>query len=202
MAFIRKYDNVLFTVIFLVFAVVNFIFWGDLSLIRKLVTVFAVLAVLHNFEEKVWPGGFFVPLLGKLGLEQKQPNFGNAMLAVSGYWYVLLGAAYIFDKVPIIFILTIALSIFEALNHTASIKMLDMKKPYTPGMITGYLLAALAIYSIVLMNRAGLTEWWHYLVGVLVWPITFACMGFFIMRSYHVSLSEVLQNVKTNVLGK
>lgn len=202
MAFIRKYDNVLFTVIFLVFALVNFLFWGDLSLIRKLVTVFAVLVVLHNLEEKVWPGGFFVPLLGKLGLEKKEPSFGNAMLAVSGYWYVLLGLAYIFDKVPVIFILTIALSIFEALNHTASIVLLKMKKPYTPGMLTGYLLAAFAIYSIIQMNQAGLTVWWHYLVGVLLWPVTFACMGFFILRSYHVSLSEVLQNVKTNVLGK
>ena len=53
MSFIKKYNTWIFITIVAVLTIADIIFWNSLSLTRKIITVFAVLAALHEIEEKV-----------------------------------------------------------------------------------------------------------------------------------------------------
>ena len=64
--FLKKYNMHIFILIVGILTVYDLLNWNSLSLVRKLVNVFAILGVLHEIEEKYWPGGFMELMLKKL----------------------------------------------------------------------------------------------------------------------------------------
>ena len=129
--FLKKYNMHIFIVLIAILTVYDLLNWNQISIVRKLVNLFGILAILHEIEEKYWPGGFFDLMLKKLEININDVDVGRANLAVFIFWLVYLGLGYIFDNFVFFFMMTIVLSIFEAFVHTAGIKIHKLDKPHT-----------------------------------------------------------------------
>lgn len=196
MKFIKEKSTYLFLAVVICFAIVDIILWNQLSLVRKLVTIFAVLAAAHEIEEKIWPGGFFDLMLGKFGIKKEDMDLGRATSAVSVYWLLLLAIPYIFDQHPWLLVSTIALSFFEAFIHTAGIAIHHMKKPYTPGLVTAWLLAVVAVISIVQLNAGHMVSAGGYVAGTVIMVATFICLDIFIISGLGKKPKELIKMVR------
>ena len=70
--FLKKYNMHIFIVLIAILTVYDFLNWDSISLVRKLVNLFGILAILHEIEEKYWPGGFFELMLKKMEILLKK----------------------------------------------------------------------------------------------------------------------------------
>lgn len=195
MAFLKKYNTYVFITLVITLAVADMILWKRLSVVRRLATGFALLAALHEVEEKIWPGGFYELMLKKFGLESEQVDLGRGTLVVSIFWVILLGAAYIFDSHPFLLAVTIVLSFFEAFIHTAGIWIHRLKKPYTPGLVTAWCMAAFAVITVLALKNTGLTAARDYCLGAVLWLLSFACMDFIIISGFGKTPREIIAAV-------
>ena len=145
--FIFKYHLEIFTAIVLVFTVVDLILFSAISTNRKLINLFMILGILHEWEEKRFPGGFHQLMGKKFGWDLDKADFDKAGVCVVSYWLTITIIPYIFDDIICLLIISIALSVLEAFVHTMGIFLHKMKKPYTPGLVSAWLmLAASALF--------------------------------------------------------
>ena len=191
--------TLVFIIIAVLFAAVNLLLWERLSLVRRLVTVFAALAAAHELEEKLWPGGFFDLMLGKLGLRTEEVDLSRGTAAVGAYWLLLLALPYIFHGQVWLLAMTIALSFFEAFIHTAGIAIHHLKKPYTPGMVTAWLLAAFTVVAVTRLNAGGLIGPGGYAVGALLMVGSFLCLDGVILLSLGDKRQVILRTIRSRM---
>ena len=199
---ITKYSLEIFSTAVLVFVSIVLLFFPKISYIRKLVLCFAILAVLHEFEEKRTPGGFYELMAKKFGMPMEKANFDLAGFFVICYWVVLIVLAFVFDEIELFLVMSIALGIFEAFIHTAGIWIHKMKKPYTPGLASAWPMAALSIYSIVYLNTHTDITGIDYLIGTLMMIVGFAIMGRGTMYAAGMTLKDVKKNLKDKLTKK
>lgn len=194
--FLKKYNIHILIVLVAFLTVYDFLNWESISIVRKLVNLFAVLAILHEIEEKYWPGGFHALMFKKMNVDIKDVDVEMSNLTVFVFWLVYLGLGYIFDNLVFFFIMTIALSIFEAIVHTAGIKIHKLDKPYTPGLVTAWLLAIAAIYSIIQLNKFNLASPLDYLIGVILFIISFLILQSQVFKQIGVSRREMIKRIR------
>ena len=196
MAFVKKYNTYVFIALVAVLVIADVIVWNSLSLTRKFITAFAVAAAMHEIEEKVWPGGFYELMLKKFGMKKEEVDIDRGTLVVSIYWIVILGAAYIFDSQVFLLAITIRLSFFEAFTHTVGIKIHRLTKPYTPGLVTAWCMAAVGVVAVITLNRTGMAAAKDYVLGAVFWLLSFVCMDIVIIAGFGKSPAEILATVK------
>lgn len=196
MEFLKKYNIYIFIAIVFLLTIYDFLNWGSLSLVRKLVNLFAALFLLHEIEEKYWPGGFHELMLGKMKLDIDDVDLGISNLYVFIFLMIYLGLAYLFDKIIFFFIMIIALSVFEALIHTVGIKIHKLKKPYTPGLITAWILAIVAIYSIIQLNAFALAAPFEYIIGIVLFIISFLILSSRVYSSVGIDRAEMMKRMR------
>ena len=196
MNFLKKYNIYVFIVLIALLTIYDFLNWDSISLVRKLVNLFAIFAVLHEIEEKYWPGGFHNLMLKKIKVDINDFDLGSANLIVFIFLLVYIALGYIFDNLVFFFIMAIILSIFEALIHTAGIKIHNLDKPYTPGLLTAWLMAIAAIYSIIQLNKYGLASPFDYLIGVILFIISFLILQSQVFKVIGISRKEAIKRVR------
>ena len=196
MNFLKKYNIYVFIVLIALLTNYDFLNWDSISMVRKLVNLFAILAVLHEIEEKYWPGGFHNLMLKKIKVDINDFDLGSANLIVFIFLLVYIALGYIFDNLVFFFIMAIILSIFEALIHTAGIKIHNLDKPYTPGLLTAWLMAIAAIYSIIQLNKYGLASPFDYLIGVILFIISFLILQSQVFKVIGISRKEAIIRVR------
>ncbi len=196
MNFLKKYNIYVFIVLIALLTIYDFLNWDSISMVRKLVNLFAILAVLHEIEEKYWPGGFHNLMLKKIKVDINDFDLGSANLIVFIFLLVYIAMGYIFDNLVFFFIMAIILSIFEALIHTAGIKIHNLDKPYTPGLVTAWLMAIAAIYSIIQLNKYGLASPFDYLIGVILFIISFLILQSQVFKVIGISRKEAIKRVR------
>ena len=194
--FLKKYNIYVFIVLIALLTIYDFLNWDSISMVRKLVNLFAILAVLHEIEEKYWPGGFHNLMLKKIKVDINDFDLGSANLIVFIFLLVYIAMGYIFDNLVFFFIMAIILSIFEALIHTAGIKIHNLDKPYTPGLVTAWLMAIAAIYSIIQLNKYGLASPFDYLIGVILFIISFLILQSQVFKVIGISRKEAIKRVR------
>lgn len=192
-----RYNLEIFTGILLVICVVTLILWKDTSLVRKLAAGYMLLYVMHEWEEGRFPGGFYDLFFGRIGAEVKGSRYAmHVPAAVMIIIFTLL--PWIFDSVYLLLIPPIGLSLFEGFIHTFGIKLMKMKKPYTPGMVTAWMMFAFAIYSIHVLPPLGAKTW---LIGIGLLLIEFISMQRTFIHLAGYSYRELIPMVKKNVIG-
>ena len=196
MNFLKKYNIYVFIVLIALLTIYDFLNWDSISMVRKLVNLFAILAVLHEIEEKYWPGGFHNLMLKKIKVDINDFDLGSANLIVFIFLLVYIALGYIFDNLVFFFIMAIILSIFEALIHSAGIKIHNLDKPYTPGLLTAWLMAIAAIYSIIQLNKYGLASPFDYLIGVILFIISFLILQSQVFKVIGISRKEAIKRVR------
>ena len=195
--FIKKYSMHIFIVIIAVLTVYDIIIWDGLSPVRKLINLFAILAILHEIEEKYRPGGFVELMLKKLGVKTDDFDESRAKLNVVIFWLVYIALGYVFDSAIFLFMMTVFLAIFEALIHTAGIKIHNLDKPYTPGLVTAWLMAILAIYSIIQLNGYGLIVPIDYPIGFVLFVLSFIALASQTYKLAGLNMKEVIRRIKS-----
>ena len=135
-------------------------------------------------------------MLKKLKVDINDFDSGSANLCVFIFLLFYLALGYIFDNIVFFFIMTIVLSIFEAFINTAGIKIHKLDKPYTPGLVTAWLMAIAAIYSIIQLNKYGLAGPLDYLIGLILFIVSFMILGSQVYNQFGLSRKEVFERIR------
>lgn len=192
---IVKYSLEIFSAAVLLFVMAVMLFFPEVSYVQKLTLGFAILAVLHEYEEKRTPGGFFELMAKKFGMSLENTNVDLAGFFVICYWLVLIVLPFVFDSMVVLLVMPIALGIFEAFVHTAGIWIHHMKKPYTPGLASAWPMAALSVYSICYLNNHTDITGKDYLVGTLLMVIGFAILQRGTLYAANMTYKDVRNNL-------
>lgn len=194
--FLKKYNMHIFILIVTILTIYDLANWNSLSLVRKLVNVFAVLGILHEIEEKYWPGGFMELMLKKLKVNISDFDTETAKMNVVIFWLVYIFLGYVFDNMIFFVMMTVVLSLFEAFIHTAGIKIHKLDKPYTPGLVTAWLMAIVAVYAIIQFNSLNMIHPTDYIIGFVLFVITFIMLANRTYALAGLSMSEVMSRIR------
>ena len=113
------------------------------------------------------------------------------------YWVIITCIPYAFDGAVFLLLVPVVLGLFEAFVHTMGIFIHKMKKPYTPGLITAWLMAAASVYTIYYLEANGLAATSDYILGVVLMFGSFILMDIAILRSIGVNPKEIAANMKS-----
>ena len=199
---IIDYSLELFCACVIVLTLVRILFFPVLPLVRSLVCGYALIAVLHEFEEKRVPGGFYEMVRDILDVRVKPGQEGLSASFVMVYWIVVLSLSFVFDDVIVLFVMLIALGVLEIVGHTAVIFVGRLGRPYSPGLVSAWLMGAMAAYSIVQINAAGLATGADYALGTVLMLAGFAVMQRATLSTTNLTYREFLGNVRGMVLGR
>lgn len=197
-----NYSLEIFSAVVILLTLVNTLFFPSLSLVRKLVNGFALTAILHEFEEKRTPGGFYELVEKTLGVKTSETDLPLAATYVMIYWTVVLTLSYIFPSVVVFCIMLIALGILEIFGHTMLIFAAHLGKPYSPGLISAWIMGGMSIYSILQLHANHLASASQFVFGTILMLVGFIIMQRCILAHSNLSFGEFLKNVRRLVFGK
>lgn len=200
--FMFKYHLEIFTAIVLLFTAIDLILFSTISTNRKLINLFMILGVLHEWEEKRFPGGFHQLMGKKFGWDLDKADFDKAGVCVVSYWLAITIIPYIFDDIVYLLIISIALSVLEAFVHTMGIFLHKMKKPYTPGLVSAWLMLAASVYTVFYLQSNGLAAPVDYILGTVLMIAGFALMDIGVLNAFNTTLPEMMKKMKANVATK
>ncbi len=155
------------TAILAAFMVVGFMNWSELSQLRQMTVIFMLLYTLHEWEESRFPGGFYRIFFSKCTID---PTISEERLhlPVAVYLLVILIIPFIYDNITAFALVPLILALFEGFIHTAGIIIHQLKRPYSPGMITAWLMFAYAIIMIPRLNEELMLNAWSWISGILL----------------------------------
>ena len=192
-----RYNLEVFSVIMLVFILVTLIFWREMSLVKKLAAGFMLLYTLHEWEESRFPGGFYDLFFGRVGAEikgdRKQMHIPAAIAIL-----IITILPYLFDTAYLLLLPPLCLALFEGFIHTVGIALMKVKQPYTPGMVTAWLMFAFAVYCIKALPPLSAGTW---IGGIALLIIEFIAMQSQFIRLAGYSYRTLFPLVKKNILG-
>ena len=198
---IVKYNLEIMTAILAALITVGLMNWSDLSLLRQMSVIFMILYTLHEWEESRFPGGFYRIFFSKCTIN---PNISEERLhlPVAVYLLAILIVPFAFDKIAIFALVPLILALFEGFIHTAGIIIHQLKKPYSPGMITAWLMFAYAIIMITRLNKELMLDAWSWLGGILLTFVSFFIMETRFMKGAGITIKEFQTNMKNHMLNR
>ena len=191
--------EILTTVLSIVFGVSLF-FWDSLSLAGKALLGFMVLYTFHEWEESRFPGGFYDLFFGGFGIEITASE-ARMHLPVAIYILIMLLVPFALQQTTFLMLIPLGLGLFEGVIHVVGIKIHKLKKPYTPGMITGLIMFAYSIFIIIQINKVGGLPLWQWIIGFVLAFAGFAVMEKFFLRTVGLSFGDFRKMAMTRVLG-
>ena len=197
---IVNYNLEIMTVILAIIFGVSLFFWDCLTLAGKSLLGFMVLYTLHEWEESRFPGGFYDLFFGGFGIEITASE-ARMHLPVAIYILVMLLVPLALQQVTFLVLIPLGLGLFEGVIHVAGIKIHRLKKPYTPGMITGLILFAYSIFIITQINKAGGLPSWQWIGGFVLAFVGFAVMEQFFLRTVGLTFGDFRKMAMARVLG-
>lgn len=198
---IIKYNLEIMSAIFAVIVIVSAIHWNEFSLLRQMTVIFMMLYTLHEWEESRFPGGFYRIFFSKCTID---PNVSEERmhLPVAVYLLIILLAPFVFDAVPALALVPLILALFEGFIHTAGIVIHQLKKPYSPGMITAWIMFGYAIVMIKRLNAEigiGASGW---ILGIVLTVVSFAIMELNFMKSVGITIKEFQTTMRDHILSR
>ena len=170
-----KHNIHIMTLIFLgwtVWAVFN---WDSLALVQKLVLGMYAWLVLHEYEEG-YKDRFFDLMAGRLlQIDFKSLTPGRAHVGVAVYITVVFSLALLFPNLLWLTFAVLILGIFEGFVHNMGIFLFQLRS-VSPGWYTAMLMAAYAIWTIVVVNRNIDYQGIQWLWGTLAFIAGFICL--------------------------
>ena len=197
---IVNYNLEILTVVLTVVFGVSLFFWDNLSLAGKALLGFMVLYTFHEWEESRFPGGFYDLFFGGFGIEITASE-ARMHLPVAIYILIMLLVPFALQQTTFLMLIPLGLGLFEGVIHVAGIKIHKLKKPYTPGMITGLIMFAYSIFIIIQINKVGGLPLWQWIIGFVLAFAGFAVMEIFFLRTVGLSFGDFRKMAMTRVLG-
>ena len=122
-------------------------------------------------------------------------------LPVAIYILIMLLVPFALQQTTFLVLIPLGLGIFEGVIHVAGIKIHRLKKPYTPGMITGIIMFVYSVFIITQINKAGGLSSWQWIIGFVFAFIGFAVMEQFFLRTVGLTFSDFRKMAMARVLG-
>lgn len=202
MSRIAKYNLELLTLImFSMITICAVFFGGQLSLIQRMMLGFMFLFILHEWEEGRFPGGFTELMTKFFDVQVDEEHTRLSRLPVSVFLIAITFIPF-FTQIPLLALPAVILGIFEAFIHLVGIKIHNMDKPYTPGLITALLQCVASVFSIILLSDAGLAQGLDYLWGTLIFFICFAAMQRTVIGIFGLGYKDIIANAKKKLVKK
>ena len=195
-----NYNLEILTVILAVVFGVSLFFWNSLTLAGKALFGFMVLYTLHEWEESRLPGGFYDLFFGGFGMKITAGE-ARMHLPVAIYILIILLVPFALQQTTFLVLIPLGLGLFEGVIHVAGIKIHKLKKPYTPGMITGLIMFAYSVFIITQINKAGGLPSWQWIVGFVLAFVGFAVMEQFFLRTVGLTFGDFRKMAMARVLG-
>lgn len=189
--FIYKYNLEMLSVFLIIEFALIMIYRTELSQGRIITGVFALLIMLHEWEELRFPGGFFDLMSGPMGVDLSKVDMGKCHLPTKILILVFSVVPLIFDKVMIIVFVPIILMLFEMFVHIMGIFIHKMDKPYTPGLVTGVIMGIYAIYATCTLLSSDLAKITDMLIAIPIFFICFMAMGLGIIKLIGLDFGEM-----------
>ena len=196
---IYNYNLEIMTVILAILFGVSLFCWNGLTLAGKSLLGFMVLYTLHEWEESKFPGGFYDLFFGGFGVEINVSE-SRMHLPVAIYILVMLLIPFAMQNITFLVLIPLGLGLFEGVIHVAGIKIHKLKKPYTPGMITGILLFVYSIFIIIQINKAGGLFAWQWAVGFVLALLGFVIMEQFFLKTVGLTFADFRKMAMARVL--
>lgn len=200
-----KYNIHILTIAGAAVAIYLVLGWEAMNPLQRAIGVFIIGITLHEWEEMRFPGGFFNLMTRMFGIDgSDEVKMGKAHGAVVIAIIFFAFIPFFFYELAWLAMVPAILGIFEAFIHVAGIKIHRLKKPYTPGMATAWLLLLPSAICIIVFGTAGVNgvEW---LYSFLYYFATFFLMEICVWGSFGISpkkLPELAKNARRYVLGK
>lgn len=198
---INNYNLEIMTVILAIVFGVSIFFWDSLTLAGKALLGFMMLYVLHEWEESKFPGGFYDLFFGGFGIEINVSE-ARMHLPVAIYILIMLLVPFALQNITFLVLIPLGLGLFEGVIHVAGIKIHRLKKPYTPGMITGIVMFVYSIYIIVQINNAGGLLVWEWIVGFVLAFAGFAIMEQFFLKTVGLTFVDFRKMAMARVFNR
>ena len=196
-----KYNLEIMTAILAAFMVIGFMNWSELSQLRQMTVIFMLLYTLHEWEESRFPGGFYRIFFSKCTID---PTISEERLhlPVAVYLLVILIIPVVFDSIAEFALVPLILALFEGFIHTAGIIIHQLKRPYSPGMITAWMMFAYAVIMIPRLNEELMLNAWSWISGILLTIISFFIMETRFMKGAGITIKEFQTNMKNHMLKR
>ena len=196
----NNYNLEIMTAILAIVFCVSIFFWDDLTLAGKALLGFMVLYALHEWEESKFPGGFYDLFFGGFGIEIKVSE-ARMHLPVAIYILIMLLVPFALQNITFLILIPLGLGLFEGVIHVAGIKIHKLKKPYTPGMITGIIMFVYSIFVIIQINNAGGLLVWQWILGFVLALIGFVIMEQFFLKTVGLTFIDFRKMAMDRVWG-
>lgn len=199
--FVSKNSLYLLTVlgvIVLLFLVVN---RSALPALQRMDALFFCAVVLHLWEEGRFPGGFTTMITRKLNFTQRDPHFGE--LITAAYVLFITFVPLFFPDVTWLAMAPLLLGVFEVVAHVGAIKMFNLPRFYSPGLVTAVVvMLPISIYTIVYAVRNNLMPPGAWLFSLLYMVIGLLIAQQIVVRMNGMKYSDFLRNVRASILAK
>ena len=144
--FILNFHLELYTVLVAIITLLGFFDVYELTDNRKLLLPIILIGVIHEYEEKKYPGGFCENLGRIWGWDMENVDFRKTGQWVVYAWLIIAYVPFIFDDVLGLVLAPMFLGVFEMVIHTAGKKICNIKGWYVPGIVTGWHLSSIYIH--------------------------------------------------------
>ena len=191
---ILNYNLEVFSFVILMILLIRFLFYPSLSMEHRILSAFMITAILHEYEEKRIPGGFYELMANKFRIPEERRHFEKAGLCVTIYWTVLLVTASVFPHPALLTTLS-TLGIFEAFIHTAGILIHKLRKPYTPGLVTAWIMAAVSIVTLRYLAADSSVGTGTYITGIILFLASFLVLETFTIHSFGMKFRDLRNNL-------
>lgn len=174
-SFVLQRHLEIYTLIGLVVVIWLILSWAEISQLQHLTGLLFIATVAHEWEEQRLPGGFTEMMARKIGYENDVPQVAHLPV----YLGLMLVAfmPLVFPDVLWLSLASAYLGIYEAFIHAVGIRIHRTKRPYTPGLLTGWVcmlpLAILVIINVATTSNATVDDW---VLGLVYMGVCFAAM--------------------------
>ena len=198
---IIQYNLEILTCILTVTILYSVLNWNELSLLQQMTAIFMLLYTLHEWEESRFPGGFYRIFFSKCNID---PNVSEATMhfPVAIYLLVILLVPYSLGESVVFALIPVVLAIFEGFIHTAGIIIHQLKKPYSPGMITAWIMFAYSIYTIPQLNSQFKLSAVTWLVGIILTIVSFFIMETQFLKTVGITIKDFQTSMKNHMMER
>ncbi|WP_042662807.1 HXXEE domain-containing protein [Haloferax sp. ATB1] len=172
--------------------------WSTLPLLQRLVGLFFVATVLHLWEEGKIPGGFTDLIAEQLDFVSDNQHFGE-IITVTYVLFITLVPLF-FPQVVFLAMAPMMLGVVEVVAHLAMIRMFDLDRFYSPGLLTAvFLMLPISVVGIVYTLRQGLLEPLQWVFSIVYMLAGLMLAQQVVIRMSGMSYAEFLENVRKSL---
>ena len=175
--------------------------WGEMPAGQKALGFFVVGITLHEWEEMRFPGGFYELMTRKFGIqcyteEQVGLSHGAVVIAIAFFAFVPF---LLWPIPPWLAGIPAILGFFEAFIHIVGIKIHNLPRPYTPGMVTALLCLLPSAIAIVMFATPSIGAG-GWVLAVFCYFAIFGCMEVLVWNAFGVN-PRTIPNRMRGIIG-